>query len=725
MNEQKKDALCGIWLKEDGSVKLCLADAEGSRRIEEERFRPFFWAMEAPENTDEDTDVQELEGEGVFDLRVHCDSLESYTRILKDARKQRGGVETCRPLEHGYLLETRRRMFAGMRFNQLRRCQLDIETACSEPGGFPNPRRKDDRVLAIGLRLNGESTLLHLKEDTDKAERELLKELNEFLQEQDPDIIEGHNIFKFDLEYLRRRCQRFKLTCAWGRGGSTAQFRNSRLRVAERWLDYPRCDIPGRTVVDTFFMVMMFDVSTRDLPSYSLKDVALYFGISQADHRQYLEGDAIQHVFHDDRKAFDAYLSDDLRETAGIADILLPTYVAQASNFPMTLQEILLRGSGGKVDSLFLEAYYHASHALPQPQSVGRYAGGFTRSFETGVFRNILHFDVASLYPSLLLAIGRNPRNDELGVFMPLLKELRQYRLDFKKRARETEDPELRREYDARQSAFKIIINSFYGYLGFDGARFADGELAAEITERGRDLLQALIAKFQELDCTVLEADTDGIYLSSERYDDKPEDLLKAVSEVLPDGIDLEYDGRYVAMFCYKSKNYALYDGEHVTIRGSALRSRGTEPILKEMTDCLIYALLGASSEKPEAKLESLRTAIRDGSLPVERLAKKEYLSLSPEKYREQVENEGKSRRASLEAAAQLDRPMKSGDQIAYYITRGEKKRTPDWQVARPIEAFDPETQPYDPDYYLRKLDDWEKRYGDFLKTAAEQGELF
>jgi len=37
----------------------------------------------------------------------------------------------------------------------------------------------------------------------------------------------------------------------------------------------------------------------------------------------------------------------------------------------------------------------------------------------------VLHFDVASLYPSLLLAIGRNPRNDTLGVFIPMLRRLR------------------------------------------------------------------------------------------------------------------------------------------------------------------------------------------------------------------------------------------------------------------------------------------------------------
>jgi DNA polymerase I len=94
-------------------------------------------------------------------------------------------------------------------------------------------------------------------------------------------------------------------------------------------------------------------------------------------------------------------------------------------------------------------------------------------------------------------------------------------------------------------------------------------------------LLQQLIDEFARHGCTILEADTDGIYLSSEQYFAEPDALLARVAPILPPGIELEYDGRYTAMWCYKAKNYALYDGRKITIRGSALRSRGIEPFLK------------------------------------------------------------------------------------------------------------------------------------------------
>ncbi|HRE82523.1 MAG TPA: 3'-5' exonuclease, partial [Opitutaceae bacterium] len=299
----------------------------------------------------------------------------------------------------------------------------------------------------------------------DDAEKVLLEELNRVLQEEDPDIIEGHNLFKFDLDYLRVRCRRHKVTCAWGRFGQKATWRNSRLKVAERWIDFPRCDIPGRTVVDTLLLVHLYDIGTRELTSFGLKDVAVAFGITPEDAAQtggrtYLRGSSIQEAYLQDRERFLAYLSDDLRETRGIADRLLPTYFEQAKTFPILLQEATLRGTTAKIDLLFLEEYYHAKQSCPVPPEIQPFEGGYTRSFQEGVFRHVLHFDVASLYPSLLLSIGRNPQSDALGVFIPLLTQLRTYRLRFKQLARTAPTEEARSEAQARQANFKILINS-------------------------------------------------------------------------------------------------------------------------------------------------------------------------------------------------------------------------------------------------------------------------
>jgi DNA polymerase elongation subunit (family B) len=720
--------LCGVWIDDDGRAQVSVATADGGREERSASLRSFAWLRDPPaDGAIAGVQVERLKGEGAFPWLAHADSPAACERLVKIIE----GADAIRPFESQFLLQSRARLFSELLFAQLRRCQLDIETASGE-GHFSNAARPDDRVLAIGLRFGARDRTLVLAELTDAAEKKLLEDLNAVLAAEDPDVIEGHNIFKFDLEYLRQRCRRHQVPCAWGRFGQPASFRNSRLKVAERLIDFPRCDLPGRAVVDTYLLVQLYDLTAREMTAFGLKDVAVYFGVTDGDAaetggRTYIAGDRIFEAYRNDRARFLAYLADDLRETRGIADVLLPTYFEQARTFPITLQEAMLRGTTSKIDLLFLEEYYHARQACPQPPAVAPFEGGYARSFQEGVFKHVLHFDVASLYPSLLLAIGRNPRNDTLGVFIPLLRRLREYRLKYKLLARTAPTEEERAEAQARQATFKILINSFYGYLGFSGARFGDGELAAEVTRRGRELLQALIAEFEKNGCTLLEADTDGLYVSSDRFFDRPGELLAKVESVLPAGIELEHDGRYEAMFCYKAKNYALFDGKKITLRGSALRSRGIEPFLKKLSDRLIHFVLGASAESPLPLVEDYRKKLAAHALPVAEVAKTEALGMNPEAYESFVAEGGKPRRAAAEAALQLDPRPRMGDRVSYYITAKARGKTNDWQRARPVALYDAVAAPYDPDYYVKKLDDWLERYGSFLGIVPAddgQGEL-
>ena len=722
-------SLCGVWVDETGRVHTTVASPDGSRETRIESFRPFAWLNDTPPNANlHGITLERLQGPGPFDRLVHADNLGVFESFMKEAKGAMDGIDAIRPLESQFLLQLRQRLYRDLHFGQLRRCQVDIETMSAD-GSFSDAAQPGDRVLAIGLRSGGKNRLLVLEEMSDPAEKKLLETFNAVLAEIDPDVIEGHNIFKFDLDYLRQRSRRFKVPCAWGRYGQRATFRNSRLKVAERWIDFPRGDLPGRAVVDTYLLVQLFDITTRELTSFGLKDVAVFFGITDEDsvERTYIEGSKIAEVFREDRGRFCAYLEDDLRETQGLADQLLPTYFEQVRTFPTMLQEATLRGATSKIDLLFLEEYYHARQACPVPPEVQPFEGGYTRSFQEGVFRHVLHFDVASLYPSLLLHIAHNPRTDTLGVFIPLLQRLREYRLKAKQLARTSLDVEEQAEAQARQTSFKILINSFYGYLGFSGARFGDGELAAEVTRRGRELLQQLIDEFAKHGCTILEADTDGIYLSSEKHFANPEELLALVAPILPGGIELEYDGRYTAMWCYKAKNYALYDGKKLTLRGSALRSRGIEPFLKKLSDRLITFLVGASTESPLPLLEEYRKRLPARDVPVSELAKSETLNQSPDAYERLIAEGGKPRRASAEVALQLTPRPRMGERVSYYITAKVKGKTSDWQRARALALYDATAAPYDPDYYLDKLEDWIERYGVFLGAKPRgdgQGEL-
>ena len=725
MTNEGSGPLCGLWIDDAGRVHTCRATAAGGRTEHGETFQPFAWL--GTETAHEGVRLEPLKGEGAFRWLAHADSLGIFEVFFKNVREG-AAIDVLKPYESQWLLQQRARLYNDMKFADLRRCQLDIETGATESGAFSDARTAGDRVLAIGLQCGSRRELLTLGEETDAGEKRLLLAFNEVLRELDPDVVEGHNIFKFDLDYLRTRAKRHKVPCAWGRFGLPAEFRNSRLKVAERWIDFSRCDMPGRAVIDTYLLVQLYDITAREMTAYGLKDVAVYFGITpeSGEGRTYIDGARIQHAFRDNREQFLAYLADDLRETRGLADVLLPTYFEQARAFPLLLQEAALRGTAGKIDLLFLEEYYHARACCPAPVSIASFEGGFTRSFQEGVFQHVLHFDVASLYPSLLLQIGRNPRSDTLGVFIPMLRRLREYRLKYKQFAKAAPTAAERDEAQARQATFKILINSFYGYLGFSAARFGDGELAAEVTRRGRELLQALIEEFQRHGCVILEADTDGIYLSAAKYFTQPEELLALVEKILPAGIELEHDGTYDAMFCYKAKNYALAAQGVVTLRGSALRSRGIEPFLKRLSDQLIAFLLSVSPVSPAAEIALLRKKIAAREQPVTDLAKAETLSQNPEAYEQWVAGGGKPRRAAAEVALQMNPRPRMGERVSYYLGPKAKGQTSDWQRARPLAQFDAVQAPYDAEYYLVKIDDWLERYGRFagIKPQTAQQEM-
>ena len=102
----------------------------------------------------------------------------------------------------------------------------------------------------------------------------------QIVQERDPDVIEGHNIFNFDLTYLEKRCKRYKIPFALGRQGQAAKCRRSQFTAGERATQYNRYDLYGRHVIDTYFLVILYDIVHRDLDSYGLKATAKYFGVA-------------------------------------------------------------------------------------------------------------------------------------------------------------------------------------------------------------------------------------------------------------------------------------------------------------------------------------------------------------------------------------------------------------------------------------------------------------
>jgi len=141
-------SLCGIWVDRGGTVHLSHSTSAGGRAESEENLQPFAWVAEQPAEAPAGIHYEKLAGEGVFTWLARAEGLDAFDALVKGSRG-RFACDVVKPLESQHLLRTRSRLFAEVAFGQLRRCQLDIETASSD-GEFSDADKPQDRVLAIG-----------------------------------------------------------------------------------------------------------------------------------------------------------------------------------------------------------------------------------------------------------------------------------------------------------------------------------------------------------------------------------------------------------------------------------------------------------------------------------------------------------------------------------------------------------------------------------------------
>jgi len=666
--------------------------------------------------------VRTLDGSGEYRYQASFDSWREMEQVRK-AISKKAGVSAGHPDSPVYLVNdpvqqhlllTGQTFFKGLTFEDLKRMQLDIETFCPEGYEFPNPDREEDRIIVISFSDNtGWEKVVF---GTDLSEKQMLEELVRTIQERDPDVIEGHNIFNYDLDYISRRARMHHVPLEIGRDGRVAKSRPSRVVVAERTINYTRRDIYGRHVIDTFILAQFYDVVTRELESFGLKEIAKQLNLASPD-RTYLEGDQIAWHFRHAPETLHRYALDDVRETRVLSDLFSRSYFFQTQIFPFSFQNVVVRGNAAKIDSLFVREYLRQVHAVPKLEEARSFPGGYTDIFYRGVARGVVHCDVRSLYPSIMLAEGISPRKDELGIFSRLLENLRDFRLRAEDMAMLAASREERQFFDALQSTFKILINSFYAYMGHAQSHFSDFDQAEKVTARGRTLLQAMIEWLREKRCQLVEIDTDGIYFVPAPGVCTPQqeaELVRELSDSMPEGITVEYGGRYKAMFSYKIKNYALLGhGGKLLIKGSGLRSRGLEKFQREFLKEMIALLLGEQKEKTPDLFHRCLDRIAEHQWDVKMFMKTEMLQDSLETYREKIRNNARNRSAAYELALRSEKRYQPGDQISYYVT-GDSEKVLAYENCKLAREWDPDRPDENVKYYQKKLRDLFKKFSVF-----------
>lgn len=640
--------------------------------------------------------------------------------LKKEAKKSpRGANMLFQDLTNQILNTLGLRFYRNMKFDDIRRMQFDIETI-SPNHEFSRPERAEDEIVIISITDNhGFERVISQR---DYPEKELLEEFVKTVNERDPDVLEGHNICRFDLPYIETRAKYHKVKLNIGRDGKPPKKRSSFFTAAERTVNYTRYDVYGRMVVDTFHLAQFYDVINRSLESFNLKYLARHFGV-QAENRTYVDGGAITAIWNSEPEKLLAYALDDVKETRAIANILLPSYFFMAQLVPLKLQDCVIRGKATVIDHMLTAEYLKCNSALPMPEAPVQFAGALTISPRTGVFKEVYHCDVRSLYPSIIIADGLTPSRDSLGAYPKLLKELREFRLEAKDAARA--NPAERDYYNALQSTFKILINSFYGYLGAAQSIFNDYAMAEKITAKGRMILQSMLDFLSASHCTVLEADTDGVYFLLPSPEAQPQEWQARIQSILPPGINIEMDAHYPAMFCYKSKNYALLteDGE-IEISGAALKSRGLEPFQREFLGVILHSLLKEEYSGIAEEYQRCANRLSSGAMPAAMVAKTETLKDSVAVYKRKLSSGTGRRAAAYELASAHGDEYQPGDQITYYVT-GEKKNVSVVGNCKLLQDADDNVPDYNRAYYLKKLEELYGKFRDFIPASVPTDDLF
>ena len=348
--------IVAIELGETGTVKVYRREEDGSTVADVEPFHPFVWA---------DSDVADL---GIEAERLQNDlkygwlvTVDSWKELiaLRNGLKNAGRdfFAFTDPVQH-YLTATGRTLFKELEFEELKRMQIEVLSFDGD----------DDHIMSIASSDNSgwEELIVVDPNNVEESERNAVRQLTALIKERDPDVIEGHNLFRSDLPYLVARAKKLKTKLDWGRSGGFLRSRPSRLQIAEKTIDYPKFTIEGRHFVDTFLFAQFYDVGMRSLAGFERIDVARHFDLCDSEEVSALTGKELQRAYMGDSEMFRRRALCGVRETRALSDLLSPSYFIQAQIFPYNYQDVIVRGNATRINALFLREYFRQRHSIPE-----------------------------------------------------------------------------------------------------------------------------------------------------------------------------------------------------------------------------------------------------------------------------------------------------------------------------------------------------------------------
>jgi DNA polymerase elongation subunit (family B) len=505
---------------------------------------------------------------------------------------------------------------------------IDIEVASDD--GFPEPEYAEHPVITITIK-NNIDELYHVwgmdeyKPDrnnvvyyqcADEAEL-LLSFLAHWHNPSNcPDVITGWNTTFFDIPYLVNRITKVL-------GENKAKMLSPWKHVRERKVidknknEHQAYELTGIQQLDYLDLFQKFAYTYGKQETYKLDHIAyVVLGENKLSYDEYgsLHG-LYKHDFQKfvDYNIKDVELVDRLEDKLGLITLAMTMAYKAGCNYVDTL------GTTGIWETIIyrdLMSKKIVPH-LKKEKTKKKYPGAYVKEPVPNMYEWVTSFDLASLYPNIIVQWNMSPetivdgvfhsnvsvesalerkeinhnenqtvaangivfRTDEVGHIPTIIKDYYTERKVVKKKQLETEQfiQENGKTYDLdkelgqlenEQMSIKILLNSLYGAMGNQYFNYFDQRIAEAITYSGkltilwaeRAMNAAMSNLVEKKDDYVIAIDTDSLYVNMKPLIDKfnpknpVEFLANTGSEYFEKMLNTEYANLFNHMNCKENR---------------------------------------------------------------------------------------------------------------------------------------------------------------------------
>jgi len=572
---------------------------------------------------------------------------------------------------------------------------FDIETYSAD-GSFPDPKNEECPVIQIATTLQryGEKEpykkqLLSLGTCNNiegveviecETEAELLNTWTKLIQTENADILIGYNIWGFDLWYMITRADMVNATNFKRLG----RFKNYECELRESSFsssayghtDYKMVDTPGRFQLD-LLVVMKRD---HKLTSYTLNNVSEHFLKDKKVDMPYKLMFKKYKMGAEERKEIGIYCVKDTDLPLLLINKLaiVPNMIEMAKATWVPLSYLIERGQGIKVfsqllyntrqENMLVLTLNKGNDVVQEP-----YEGATVLTAKKGAYMDepITGLDFASLYPTIMrahnfshdtLVMNKEFENiegieykevtvetttykfaqGEEGIFPKMLRILATNRKAAKKQMKEAAnsgDIFMESVYNGKQLAFKVSMNSMYGFCGANLGLLPCKPVASCTTSIGRGMIEHTKKCVEDWypGSEVVYGDTDSVmvkfFLDGKKGQEGIEksfelgiEASERITKTFKEPIELEFEKVYKPYLLFSKKRYAglMYTRpdkpDYIDAKGIQLVRRDNCPFVKavsrEALDTIMYKLdINAAIEiakKAAVKLLNYEVKIED-----------------------------------------------------------------------------------------------------------------